>query len=80
MKKGLIIFNKVLSCGDPIENVSYAKQAYLSGSSPKNTTYMATTLVKCVVGYIWEDNSNIKNITCLATARWSSISDCIRML
>ncbi len=65
-----------MDCGNPTGNITALKQQYLSGTAPGLTTYLESTFVKCIVGYKWWDGILTKNITCLATGRWSLLAAC----
>ena len=66
-----------ISCGNPISNLSFAKQEFLSGSPPSDFIYQINADIKCNVGFKWTDGTLMNTILCQATGIWTSYPSCI---
>ena len=69
--------NKVVDCGNPMSNLTLSQQQFAYGSPPSPSTYLKAAIIRCLPGYRWADLSDVKNITCLATAIWSTVTPCV---
>ncbi len=67
----------VIDCADPLANLTAENQEYANGSVPSNTVYLASAVIKCLIGFKWTDGSLEKQMACDANGMWTPIPFCM---
>ncbi len=52
---------------------------FQTGSSPSQQTFSTVAIIKCKIGYRWNDLSLTKQINCSANGFWLTIQSCERL-